>query len=847
MNHVVPLAVRRAIKKISKPEFTAALRLSDEFVVVSFHTLKFYQPATIQSSKAVSRRLERSVCCISCARRFHVRAEFWSLSGRFEVSNGVCCCSLNGGDEWGTQSTMSECWLVRAYNPASNVVYRMRMENSLIQQLLLSLHSSKFGKLAPSAAADCTTTARNPELCPKNPVAKKWQMHGSAAVASIQANFYRVTGEKAYQELLNWRLLSSEATQKLKEELLVSVEKAKRALDFTSRQFHEAQAWDPLENANDWKLLVQKRQLQKDIELKERELDKCRMELFQATYNEQFLRARAGQVQEQYEHGLLPLIQYKNQKMEEASVLENMTKTIVEQSMRQICDHFLTLRDGYFVPTRRQLVLQGKTWKTRSNVRVAVPGLQRLRNVLRRRVLMLRNFGKIQQRQERMIIEISVSRSPFIEGCNDVWVSAYNPKTSFVQEVFLEWELVELLVELKSKKSVFSSQTGHKRSSLRAIADQLLSMAMLDRFTGEFTLRKLQFYHHMRLLQSQFLSSKWFLDVKKGRKCGDGDEILRQAACVDGRLVVAVVYENWGDLTFTIYHSASGKTYRLTVLLREIFDLLSSKPLTLRLWICSMKSNNYTPSLLMYLLKHVRFRLVSSDFTSQQETIIFESTLPSKSRAKRFQKAMQIDRRKVLLSIKEDAAGDLAVDVFDWQQSHTYKLLLEREHIRRILRHAGATTSSSSRTHLLLQKNRQELYEWISRRLTFQSLLDHPQLLAAAHSPLVVGAHIRQSFRIFNQWIASSVRNPLQSVQTDEMNRWVADVDAAAFAQLQFDQLALVTEQTVPFDYDKESIGTLDWFASSLRERRPQVGESPYMKMDVFLRNHDLREAEFKG
>lgn len=861
---VVPSAIRRAVKKISKPEFTAALKLDGEFVVVSFHSLNFFQRATIHPSETTSRGLERSVCCTRCARRFHVRTEFRSSRSRFEVSNGVCCCSLNGGNER-EQSTISESWFVRAYNPVNNVVHRMKMENSLVQQLTSSLYPPKLGRLSSSTPAECARFVAS-GTCSRNPVARKWETHDDAVVASAQTNFYRTQGDKAHQDLLNWRLLSSEATQKrklaiitrdrtmktldgLKASYAVSVDMAKRALDFTSRRFHEAQAWDPLENANDWKLLVQKRQLQRDIELAERELGRCRLEVFQTTYNEQYLRARAGQVQEQYEHGWLPTIQHENQKMEDASVLESAAKTVVERSMRQICDHFLTLRDGYFAPTRRHLVLQSRTWKERSGVRIAVPGLQRGRNAMRRRVLMLRDFGKTQQLHERMIVEVSVSRSPSVSAGDvggsryDVWVSAYNPITSFVQEVFLEWELVELLVGLKSKKHIYSLDTGHRRSSLLAITDQLLSMAMLDRFTGEFTLRKLQFYHHMRLLRPLFLSSKWFLDVKKGRKCGPGDEILRQAACVDGRLVVVVVYENWGDLTFAIYHAASGETYRLLLLLRDIFDLLGSKPLMLRLWVCSVKANNYTPSLLMYLLKHARFR--ASDATAN-EMVVFEPKLPSSSKVKRFQKGMRIQSRQMLVSIKEDASGDFAVDAFDWRQNHTYTLLLEREQIRRLVRQTGTASSGvASSRYLLLQKNRSELFEWIASRLTFQSLLHHPQVLASAHSPLVFGTHIRQSFRMFNEWIASSVRNPVQSVQAEEVNRWVADVDAAAFSHLQFDQLALLTEKTVPYGYDKESIGTLDWFASSAipfgeNRSKTALADSPYVKMDFFWRSHNL-------
>ncbi|GAB9471663.1 hypothetical protein Gpo141_00008866 [Globisporangium polare] len=862
---VVPQAIKRAVRRIQTPEFSTALKLNGEFVIVSFHSLHFahhhnsFSSPRVQSKTTLAHRLRHSVCCAGCARRFHVRAEYKVASGRFEVSSGgVCSCSLNGGTSESNSNRNPESWLVRAYNPTSNTTYRMRMENALVRQLLLSPSLPKFGRLPSSPASPVTSLVQG------NPMALKWSMHERATIASIQANFYHTQGEKAYQELLNWRLLSSEATQRrktavvhrdrtvnrlesLKRSYLVSIDSAKAALDFTSRRFHEAQAWDPLENASDWKLLVQKRQLQKDLIATENELDKCRWEVFQSTYNEQFLRVRAAQVQDQYENEWLPLIHQKNLQMESASTLETQSKTFVEHSMRQICTQFLTLRDGCFLPTRRHLVLQSRTWKERSGVRIAIPGLLRSRNVMRRRVLLLSNSGKAtsNKRNERMIVEISVSPSASAgtRSSDDVWVAAYNPVTSFVQEVFLEWELVELLVELKKKKKKDQyplTDGDQRRSALLNIAEQLLSMAMLDRFTGEFTLRKLQFYHHMRLLSPQFLSSKWFLDLKRGRKCGDGDEILRQAVCVDGKLVVAVVFENWGDLTFALYHATSGETYRLTVTLSETFRLLSAKPLMLRLWICCVKANNYNPAMLMYLLKHVRFQQYDESSVSML-VVDFEPTIPSKTVSKRFQKAMRIHDRRVLLSIKEDAGGDFAIDAFDWPQNHNYRLVVEREQIRRLLRRSAVPSTPSFR-YLMLQKNRLELYEWIVGRLTFQSLLEHPQLLATAHSPLMFGAHLRESFVMFNQWVASSVRNPLQCIGEQELDRWAATVDTAAFSQLQFDQLALIADEAIPFGYDKDALGTLDWFVpqSSSASSETRGKDSPFMKMDFFVKNHNL-------
>lgn len=863
---VVPQALRRAARAIAKPEFTAALQLDGEYVVVSVHAIPQHRssaPALLHKRRVSRHALERSMCCAACARRFYVRSEYNLRTGHFEVAHGaVCSCSFGSSDREAGADDRGESWLVRAYNPASNVTYRMKIESSLVQQLLSALEAPSLDHSATGA--------------PVNPVKRKRATHARAVVAANQANYCRAQCKHAHQELMNWRLLSTEATQQRKTAVIardrtlsalarlqksyeLSVGSAKAALDFTSRRFDEAQAWDPLENANDWQQLVHKRQLARELVATEQTLDRCRLELFRATYDEQFAKARTLDVQQRYEHAWLPHLREVNEQLALAATHETASQIAVTRAMAQLCHQFLTLRDTYSAPTRRHLVLASALWRDRSGMRVAIPGLLRTRNIVRRRALLLSNDSKRGHVQTaRMVVDVSVARAsqPSGSGSHDVWVSAYDPRTSRVQEVFLEWELVELLVG-RPKKTVAPRTTArktndapsHRRFALQATADALLRMAMLDRFTGAFTLRKLQFFHYLRLLRPQFLASKWFRDVSRGRKCGDGDEVLRQAASVDGRLVVAVVYENWGDLTLALYHAASGEAHRVCVPLHDVLAVLSTKPLMLRLYVSCVKANSYTPALLTYLLKHVRFR-AAADSSSDGEalrlttatTAVFEPHVPSASTTKRVQKAMTIQRRRVLVSIREDAAGDLVVKAFDWTQQHTYTLLLEREHVRRLLRQTDTNTTLSTRSEraarqsrLLLQQHRHELFEWIVSRLTFQSLLEHPRVLAAAHSPLVSSAHVRQSVAMLNTWIASSVRNPVAPVTEATVRNWMAAVDTDAVAQLQFDQLALVAESTVPLEFDTQRVGTLDWVAKS-----PASSASPFLKMDVFVHRHDL-------
>ncbi|KAF4036647.1 hypothetical protein GN244_ATG11358 [Phytophthora infestans] len=842
-------AVRRAYKKTCTPVYSRAVVMDGEPVIVSFHSLRHYQVGYNFGGRASTTRKSvlPSSCCTSCARRFHVKAHYQAGGNKFAVYRGVCTCHLNGGSIL-PDEMKRESWLIRAYSSSHNVIYRLRLETAQLQQLLSSQ------ALFPYSSS--------PSFCPLILDMELKQLE--AATASRYATFCGKNAETAATNLANWRRMNSEATQ-IRKFLLITLEKsltlldttkhahvvavgnAKKALDFTSRPFSEAQAWDPLENANDWRFIVEKRQLTKRLEDIYQEVARLRVAYFQATYNEQYSRAGADEAQDRFNRVWLPLAERANRCMEEALLLETSTRTRMETVMEQLCSRFLTLRDGYLAPTRRNLVIQSPLWNKLAPFRIDIPGLRRRLNHLRRRTLVLSNSTEENTRTRRLVVTVSMSPigergSQVSLSTRDIWVTAYDPVDCSVHSIFLEWELVQLLTGSSGRKE--SSQS--KRSAWKSIAEKLLSLATLDRFTGEFTLLKLEFYHTLRQLSPQFLSSRVMRDLQRGRKCGQGDEILRQAVSVDGRLCVVVVYENWGDLTFAIYHSKSGDFFRLVMSLSEVFDILSKKPLMLRLWVCCVKSNSYSSTLLVYLLKHVRF----SQLEDGSEDIRIDHALPAQQRSKRYQTVIRMQKRQVLVSIVEDSAGDFQISGYDMSSELTYKLLLEREALRRALKtsslpdlsqlKANLATSSSS---LLLRRNRTLLYEWICSRLRFQSLLEHPEMVTSGTSPLLFGLHLRESFRILNRWIETSPRNPIRAVPEDEITRRASMIDVAVFSSLQFDQLTLMADPRLPFQLDNEFIGTMDWIeavagaSSSSQTWRKQL---PFMRIDFFTKAHKL-------
>ncbi|ETK82811.1 hypothetical protein L915_11887 [Phytophthora nicotianae] len=791
-NTVRTAAVRRAYKKICTPVYTRAVVMDGEPVVITFHSLRHYQATNNFRDVTAKKCVLPSSCCTSCARRFHVKAHYQSDKNKFAVYRGVCTCYVNGGSNLNDEMKR-ESWLIRAYSPQHNVIYRLRLETSQLQQLLSSQ------TLFPHFSLRFRPLILDMEL-----------KQIEAATASRYATFCVKNTETAVKNLANWRRLNSEATQTRKS-LLVNLEKslalldttkhahvasivnAKKALDFTSRPFSEAQAWDPLENANDWRYIVEKRQLTKRLEEIYQEVERLRVAYFQATYNEQYTRAGASDAQDQCNRVWLPLTERANQRMEEALMLETSTRTRMENVMEQLCSRFLTLRDGYFIPTRRNLIIQSPIWYDLVPFRVDIPGLRRRLSHLRRRTLVLSSQNT---RTRRMVVTVSMcpigeQGSQNSHLTRDIWVTAYDPVDCSMHNIFLEWQLVQLLTGSNGKK-IWQDSSQSKRSAWKSIADMLISLSTLDRFTGEFTLQKLEFYQTLRQLSPQFLSSRVMRDLQQGRKCGQGDEILRQVVAVDGRLCVVVVYENWGDLTFAIYHSKTGEFFRLFMPLSEILDILSKKPLMLRLWINCVKSNSYTKPLLVSLLKHVRFFQLDDG----SEDISVEHDLPVQTQSKPYQTGIRIQKRLVLINVIEDTAGDFQISGYDMSSKLTYKLLLEREDLRRVLKarelpdfSALKSNLSTSSSALLLRRNRNLLFEWICSRLRFRSLSEHPQV---ATSGTTSGLHVRESFRILNRWIETSPRNPIHTVSEADITRRASAIDAAALSRFQRDQLTLM-------------------------------------------------------
>ncbi|DAZ93799.1 TPA: hypothetical protein N0F65_009921 [Lagenidium giganteum] len=847
-DNIATVAIHNAVHKLAMPVHTYAIKLEDEYAIVSLHVRQAEQDwreARPRSERELGWRVQQSNCCASCARRFRVQSFYSASTRKFQVIAGPCTCGVNGGH---TKSRpRQEQWLLRAYSPTNNRVYRLCIANSLLQQLARALG---LGNLVDCSSPDSRKVW--------NPVEEMRIKHQRAITTARLTEFCSRQAALALEMVLNWRMLSAEATQHRKivvlrleqatealetrrREYATSIVLAKKAVDFTSKKFHEAQAWDALENSNDWKLLVDKRAAEKNVAAAELEQERCRFDAFQAHFNEQFLRARTSQEHAQFEHTRVPVQKQWTAQLEHAAADENRATARVETLMQSLARHLVTLRDTFLAPTRRQLVIRSAAWR-QPPLYVAMPGLAHGRNTLVRRGLLLTNHAldRSNARSHLMIVDVSVwpsgdiGRDPRTE--RDVWIQAYDAKTSYVHTVFLEWELVQMLLARRGRKLKALGARAHQHT----IATRLLAMTMLDRYTGEFTLEKLRFYHILRVLAPQVLSSKWFRDLERGRKSGRGDLVLRQALCLHGHLAVVAVYENWGDLTLCVYESATARDLRLTLPLDRVLALLSTRPALLHLWVHCVKSNTYDPTVLTAILQSVRF-------TDTGDGLLTTSDVVAEPRTRTFRRSLRIQDRRVLVFVSADQSGDLRIKAFDLRQSHTYTLFIERAHLRRLLRRsrdASAVANSSIPgivpESLLGRRHWGGLCEWLCQRLVFQSLGEHPDALVAAHSPVSSGLAVRHSYDVLNEWIGHAPRNPLQPVPKDVIDRASAHIDAQAFSCVLFDQLAVVAEPKLPFDHGKHWLLSAPCKVPALAATLP----SPFM-VDWFVRGHTLHAREF--
>ncbi|RQM27666.1 hypothetical protein B5M09_000492 [Aphanomyces astaci] len=252
-------AIHTATAKIEKPAYSTTLKLDGEHVVVTWHALLH---ASLPTNVGLP--------CKYCLRQAY-HASIHVRGFKFQKDQMLCCCRSEHPPER---------LLVRAYNPATCQVYRLKLGNERVRQLL------------------------RPRMA-----------HTMALGVEKEAQYHETLAKTLWQKVMAWRALHTNNLQ-VKKHSWVAFQKAtaqakradiaykestsqtKAAMAFSERartSLTEEQPWDPLENANNWTLLVSKRRANRDAADKAALLEVARMEWFHAEMNEASTRASTAQ------------------------------------------------------------------------------------------------------------------------------------------------------------------------------------------------------------------------------------------------------------------------------------------------------------------------------------------------------------------------------------------------------------------------------------------------------------------------------------------------------------------------------------------------------------------------
>jgi hypothetical protein len=141
-------AIQDALHELRKPCFSTSMKLDGEHVIVTWHSLEHIdtiQRASPLSSSSSSSSSSTSVSsktttttttypnvCATCRRQaYESRISYLDFSFQKRPIS-VCCC----GPSTRSSSQPQERWLIRAYHPATNHIYRLKIQNERLRELI---------------------------------------------------------------------------------------------------------------------------------------------------------------------------------------------------------------------------------------------------------------------------------------------------------------------------------------------------------------------------------------------------------------------------------------------------------------------------------------------------------------------------------------------------------------------------------------------------------------------------------------------------------------------------------------------------------------------------------------
>ncbi|KDO32897.1 hypothetical protein SPRG_02588 [Saprolegnia parasitica CBS 223.65] len=843
---VVATATQRVMQRLRDGVVSTCLKLDGEHVIVTYHSMDHYDTTNDDVNH------QRTPCSHCLRMAYHRSVQLQSFCFRQERS--LCYCG---------KRREPERILVRAYNPATNDVYRLLIGNEQLRQLvrphvdgnvrracdLLSLPTDRILGYDLKAIGGRPRTSWDPirEAARAHQVASAVETlaasrEAHAATTSTHYNAWRALHTDTLhrkKHAWNWYQKALAQVERSMDTLASATVHAKEAVAFSEKgrtTFAGEASWDPLENANNWRLLVAKRQSARDVVEKEAQFQAARTAWFHAEMNEASARALTAHAKERYD---VVAAEAKRTRLlaNDYRAMATAARLMLRATTR-VLNALLTLRQYAPVPIRRTLLLLDgpvlQHYHGRPTALHAVVSRRRFAyNLLAARARMVRMdpIPYDARRQELWMLQVRMLAES--TACDEgVLVTAYRPHDAKTVDTWVEWRFLHLLVDcprfrdpdmpiFEAQHAIAASKTRHgnammqKRLVMTARAHILMALMRLNSFTAEIDVGRLAYFRLREVLHRRLLQSHWWHDVLAGRKRGRGDEVYRQAANIDGRRCHVLIFENYGDIRIQVYEPRRRNHWTLVVPLVSSIDALRASPEKLSHWLACVRTNKYSDAVFQPLLQHLTIHATNGlTFARPRAKIVW--------RGVRF-----VCNRYLLVTIRQDAWLGLRLSVGS------------ENHADAPIRGETSIDAHGCRVLFPTMAPGADMYTKLADMVTLTPSSTHMS---------TDGDALAAAISAFNSWIETTTRwrNPLSPVDSGTARLWACLLDAKKLRQPLSSAATVVLTHEVPLhDKMRRCVYAADYILDASRDMQAKIEVWPrHGAMVLRLRRELFHEWE---
>ena len=787
---IVPRAIEKAVHELRKPAFTTVKRWSGEDVIVTAYSLRHFDD--MNSSTSVDK-------CWSCLGYMTTGLRYSAQSHGFERFQPPCTCK---------RFRTTERILIRAYEPMTSNVYRLILDQQAIRDRVRQYHSEhhlpsntllaracRLEKLPTDVVLLRENQKQRVQWEPIHEAMSCRRLAHDKSKQAVALERKAAQYEKIAQNLVNIarkrqeeKQIALRMSQHVDDQLIRARENyhsdtlaASEALAFSRQAFlafsnTEAQklqqASDRLENAHDAECLVQKRKAELVVKKYQTKAEQCRLEVLNTE-----MEARAAPLDAQ--DAILKAQEWKQCAIEcrnEANSIAALA-TIAVSMMNQLLTvliNQMTLKHTGTIPLRRTLLMRETFW--RQNYIAPIQNVIGHQGAFTctlgydhivRLVVLIKGvtftYPMPSYPSFYAIVQVSVD----YQQPNAFLFQIYDPRRSFSQQIFCSSEIAQALApsRLDTSSSLIPQRRNESRRRLIAQATRLGKAIRFDHFTGKITLSKIGFERVVKTVRHRLQRCRWWKDLKRGKKSGKGDEVYREAKWISNRFCHVIVFENWGDLVFQVYHGESCTSFVCLATFQDIILSLSNRPLLMKAWAWSVQCLNYSDSILSQILDQLVF-LPSNQLVFQTNSKPNSHSLPV-----RLRKVCLVNGIKMLVMIRATKDLNVWIQVVDPITFETYTTTLDHSMLHSIF-HATP--------HLVRSD---ELFHAIATHLR---IFDDRKV----EIPLLPGTIIQDTITQINGWI-SRTRNPIGLIDTELGKEWEIQMNLKYFQEFYAKQLVI--------------------------------------------------------